>query len=96
MVGAGAKMLDMRTTIRIDDALYRAVKERAARDGRTVGEVIEDALRRSFEASARRADEDLPPLPTYGGSGTLPGVDLGEGAALRDVMDRDEDLRALR
>ena len=30
----------MRTTIRIDDALYREVKERAARSGRTVAAVL--------------------------------------------------------
>jgi predicted transcriptional regulator len=38
----------MRTTVRIDDELYRAVKEQAARTGRAIGEVIEDALRRSL------------------------------------------------
>lgn len=85
----------MRTTVRIDDALYRAVKARAAATGRTVGEVIEDALRRTLHA---RDDEDvdIPPLPTHGSGGTLPGVDLTDGAALRDLMDADEDADALR
>ena len=84
----------MRTTIRLDDDLYREVNAQAARDGRTVGEVIEDALR----AQARRRAADLPvePLPVYGGSGVLPGVALGDNAALRDVMDAEEPLDALR
>lgn len=78
----------MRTTIRIDDALYREVKAQAARDGRTVGDVIEDALR----AYRRRTDVAAPlePLPVYGGSGVMPGVDLGDAAALRDLMDEED------
>lgn len=84
----------MRTTIRLDDDLYREVKAQAARDGRTVGEVIEDALR--ARARRRQAEASVEPLPVYGGSGILPGVDLGDNAALRDVMDAGERLDALR
>jgi hypothetical protein len=86
----------MRTTIRIDDDLYRAVKARAARSGRPVGAVIEDAVRQWLHSSRERAESELDPLPTYGGSGTLPGVDLADGAALRDVMEGDESTDALR
>jgi hypothetical protein len=84
----------VRTTIRLDDDLYREVKAQAARDGRTVGEVIEDALRARVQRHA--VDTPIAPLPTYGGSGVLPGVDLGDNAALRDLMDADEPLDALR
>ena len=35
----------MRTTIRIDDDLYRRAKASVARRGQTVGELIEDAVR---------------------------------------------------
>ncbi|HXH56844.1 ribbon-helix-helix protein, CopG family [Iamia sp.] len=84
----------MRTTITLDDDLYREVKVQAARDGRTVGQIIEDALRaRPGEAAEAAAIE---PLPVYGGSGVLPGVDLGDNAALRDRMDAGESLDALR
>lgn len=88
-------MTGMRTTVRIDDALYRAVKARAAASGRTVGDVIEDALRHALRDRDRQ-DDDLPPLPTFGAGGTLPGVDLADGAALRDLMDAGEDVDALR
>jgi hypothetical protein len=84
----------MRTTIRLDDDLYREVKAQAALEGRTVGEVIEDALR--FRRQRRQADASVGPLPVYGGSGVMPGVDLGDMAALRDVMDADERVDALR
>ncbi|MDP8959997.1 MAG: ribbon-helix-helix domain-containing protein [Actinomycetota bacterium] len=86
----------MRTTVRIDDELYRAVKHQAARTGRTVGEIIEDAIRRAMAPSDSGRDSPLPPLPVYGGSGVLPGVDLSSNAALRDVMDADEPVDALR
>ncbi len=32
------------------------------------------------------------PLPVYGGSGVLPGVDLASNAAVRDVMDAESPL----
>ncbi|MDQ3451542.1 MAG: ribbon-helix-helix domain-containing protein [Actinomycetota bacterium] len=82
--------------MRIDDELYRAVKEQAARAGRTVGEVIEDAIRRSVTAEDQEPHERPPRLPTYGGSGVLPGVDLTNNAGLRDLMDTDEPVDALR
>lgn len=84
----------MRTTIRIDDDLYREVKAMAAQQGRTVGEVIEDAIR-AHRAQQRAADE-LPELPVFSGTGTLPGVDLDDGAALRDLMDDGDAVDALR
>lgn len=76
----------MRTTIRLDDEVYRRVREQAARSGRAIGEVIEDALRQSFQRSG--PGEAPPPLPTHGGSGVLPDVDLGSNAALRETMDQ--------
>lgn len=86
----------MRTTIRIDDELYRRVKERAVRTGRTVGDVIGDALVRTFAEDDETDERALEPLVTYGGSGVCAGVDLSDSAALRDTMDADEELDALR
>jgi hypothetical protein len=85
----------MRTTIRIDDGLYRRVKTRAAATGRTVGEVIEDAVRAALRARPEGPSE-LPPLPVFGGSGVLPGVDLASNVALRDLLDEGTGLDALR
>lgn len=86
----------MRTTIRIDDELYQAVKERAVRTRRTVGELIEDAVRRSLSTDDAPRSVRLTPLPVYGGSGVLPGVDLADNASLRELMDQDVPARALR
>jgi Ribbon-helix-helix protein, copG family len=86
----------MRTTIRIDDALYRRAKAHAARTGRTVSEVIEDAVRETLRPRPARAPKELPVLPVYGGSGVIPGVEIADSRALRDRMDEGEDLVALR
>lgn len=85
----------MRTTIRIHDDLYAEVRQRAATSGRSIGEVVEDALRTAF-ADTPAAEGEVEPLPTFGGSGVLPGVDLGSNAALAETMDEGESVDALR
>jgi len=85
----------VRTTVRIDDDLYRRAKADAARRGQTVGELMEDALRAALRRPSVTAAE-LPELPVFGGSGTMPGVDLGDSRALNDWMDAERDLDALR
>ena len=82
--------------MRIDDDLYAAVKARATRSGRTVAEVIEDALRTAMTDRAAEAGDTLPPLPTYGGSGVLPGIDLANNAGLLDAIEADSGLSARR
>ena len=85
----------MRTTIRIDDALYRKLKAEAGRSGRTIGELIEDAVRVAL-AQRRRSDVDVRPLPVHGKGGVLPGVDLTNNAAVQDLMDEGTPLDAVR
>jgi hypothetical protein len=77
----------MRTTINVDDGLLAEAKRRAAERGITLTGLIEDALR---ETLARRdeADDDAPfATITYRGSGLMPGVDLDDSAALRELLD---------
>jgi hypothetical protein len=77
----------MRTTIRMDDALYARVKELAARTGRTVTSVIEDALRESLARRTVARQRERIELPTFTGSGVQPGVDLDSYASLLDLME---------
>ncbi len=87
-------MTDMRTTITIDDELHRKVKQVADRTGRTIGEVIEDAIQESLRRSpSRRA---LSPLPVFGREGVMPGVDLADNAGMREVMDEGVEVDARR
>jgi len=77
----------MRTTIRVDDELLREAKQLAARTGRTLTAVIEDALRETFSRQHGQAASTVE-LPTFRGGGLQPGVDLDDSAALLELMDR--------
>jgi plasmid stability protein len=88
-------MLSMRTTIRLDDDLLRALKAHAARTGRSMTALIEDAVRESLSRTSSE-QPNLESLPVYGGSGTMPGVDLTDAGALLEVMEEGEPLDALR
>jgi hypothetical protein len=77
----------MRTTIRLDDQLLADAKQLAARTGRTLTAVIEDALRLSLRQHRPRSRRRVV-LPTFkGGNGLQPGVDLDDSAALLDLME---------
>lgn len=79
----------MRTTVDVPDELLREAKARAVASGRTLGEVLGDALRDSFsrvEAARTRGPVEL---PTFAGSGLRPGVDLDDSASLLDLMEQD-------
>ncbi|HEV8374441.1 MAG TPA: type II toxin-antitoxin system VapB family antitoxin [Actinomycetota bacterium] len=83
----------MRTTINIDDDLLAEAKQVAARTGRTLTAVVEDALRESLHRrhrTARRAVE----LPVFGEGGPQPSVDLDDSAALLDLMEQDDEKTA--
>lgn len=58
-------MIDVRTTLNLDDDVLEAVKEMAAVQRRTVGEVISELARRSLSASGprRRVRNGVPLLP---------------------------------
>lgn len=85
----------MRTTIRIDDELYRAVKERAASTNRTVAAVIEDAVRVGL-APPEREERPGFDLKATGSGGLRPGVDLASNASVREALDEGKPLDALR
>jgi predicted transcriptional regulator len=77
----------MRTTISIDDSLLAKAKRVAAETGRSLSAVIDDALQESLNRrgeDARQATEVV--LPSFEGR-LLPGTDLDNSAALRDIMD---------
>ena len=76
----------MRTTIRLDDQLLAEAKELAARSGRSLTAVIEDALREMFARRKKPAPREPVRLTTVSGNGLLPGVDLDDSAALLELM----------
>jgi hypothetical protein len=81
----------MRTTIRIDDRLLKEAKQLAARTGKTLTAIIEDALRESLARQRISAQRKPVHLPTFGGKGLKPGIDLDDSAALLDLMESPDD-----
>jgi hypothetical protein len=78
----------MRTTIRLDDHLLREAKAVAAASGRTLTELIEDALREALARRQQGTGRARLVLRSFKGSGLRPGVDLDDSAALHELMDR--------
>lgn len=72
----------------LPEDLLAEAKATAARTGRTLTAVIEDALRASFARQQQAGDDRPPELPTFAGDGLQDGVDLDDGAALLDLMER--------
>ncbi len=81
----------MRTTIRIDEELLREAKQLAARRGKSLTAIIEDALRESLARQRQTAPREPVRLITVAGNGLRPGVDLDDSASLLDVMDGPDD-----
>jgi hypothetical protein len=79
----------MRTTITIEDGLLQRARQVSHATGKSLGEVVEDALRMAL-ATRRKQPGPLrfKPLKTFRGSGTLPGVDLNSSSALLETMDQ--------
>ena len=78
----------MRTTVRLDDALLKQVKQYAVEEGMTLTAVLHQALRELLAARRRVRDQGRAPLPSFGGQGLQPGVDLDDAAALLELMER--------
>ncbi len=75
----------MRTTLQLNDELVVQAKISAARSGRTLSQVIEDALRQVLASRAEPTRRRVS-VPTSPGR-PLPGVHLDDNAGLLDLMD---------
>jgi len=75
----------MKTTINLDAQLLAQAKKFAAHSGMSLSSIVEDALRESL---CRRVH-----IPTFGGQGLKPGVDINNSAALLDLMESDRYAR---
>ena len=76
----------MRTTIKINDDLFRRAKKQAADEGCTLTSLVEDGLAiiLSRPKTSRRKRVELPVSKATGG--ILPGIDLNRSGDLEDVM----------
>ncbi len=73
----------MKTTLNIDETVMAELKRAAARQGRTMSDLVETALRNLLAAQEKPAA--LPPLPTFRGGGAL--VDIADRDALYQAIE---------
>ena len=80
----------MRTTITIEDHLFRKAKEEAVRTNRTLGEIISEGLRSVLGQRGKSDRQPRVSLVTFKGSGVLPGIDLDDSGDLLTQMERSD------
>ena len=73
----------MKTTLIIDDGVWRRLKREAASQGRTISATVEAALR--LFLSRRVEAPRLPSLPVFDSGGAL--VDIADREALYQAME---------
>lgn len=78
----------MRTTLALDDDLVLAVKERARRENRTMGQVLSDLVRQGLTGSGSTAGTDT--TETFHGFTPLPHRGAAVSNALIDRLREEE------
>ena len=73
----------VKTTLNIDDRVMAELKREAARQGRTMSDLVETALRLLLRSPRR--ETALPALPVFHSGGTL--VDVSNREALYTAME---------
>jgi hypothetical protein len=73
----------MKTTLNIDDKVMADLKREAARQGRTMSELVESALRLLLRSQRRR--HKIVALPTFHSGGAL--VDIADRDGLYQAME---------
>ena len=73
----------MKTTLNIDDTVMAELRREAARQGRTMSELVETALRLLLRSQQKRGK--IPSLPRFRSGGAL--VDVADRDALYHAME---------
>jgi ATP-dependent Clp protease adapter protein ClpS len=73
----------MKTTLNIDDTVMAELKREAARQRRTMSELVETALRNLFRSQKEAAE--VATLPVFHGGGAF--VDIADRDALYQAME---------
>lgn len=85
----------MRTTLTIADELLESAKLRAQERGKTLGALVEDALRRELSLNIEPAKRI--PVPAYDGeTGPFQGINLNSNRELQEFLDEGLPFEQLR
>lgn len=76
----------MKTTLNIDDSVMQRLREEAARQGKTMSELVEAGLRRLLDEPEQEVNYVCEPLPQWRSGGAY--VDVADRDALNERMDR--------
>ena len=76
-------VIHMKTTLNIDDTVMAQLKQEATRQGRTMSELVETALRLLLRSEKK--NRRLPPLPMFRSGGAM--VDIADRSALYQAME---------
>lgn len=74
----------MKTTLNIADPVMARLRQEAARQNKTMSELVEAALRLLFHSVRPSKKKKLPPLPTFNSGGHL--VDIDNRNELYEAM----------
>ena len=87
------KVISMKATLEIDDALMRRLRKEAARRGTTVSVLAETGLKHILDGCGKTTpdNETLPPIPTRLSGGIL--VDISNRDELQRIWDEDASFR---
>jgi Ribbon-helix-helix protein, copG family len=78
----------MRTTVRLPDDLLRRAKRKAAAEGRTLTQLIEDGLRAVVDEMPKSARRRRVVLPVSKGTGgPEPGIDVTRLSEIQEMED---------
>jgi len=80
-------LICMRTTLNLDDRLYKEAKMRATHEGKTVTQLIQDALKEFLHKPPVKRSHYKLRWPTQKGH-LVPGVNPDDRTSLYDAMDR--------
>ena len=78
-------LLCMRTTLNIDEDIYRAAKVKAAQEGKTLTRVVEEALREHLNPATPVKPFKLNVITMRGE--LLPGVNIDDRDSLYEIME---------
>jgi plasmid stability protein len=80
----------MRTTINLDDEVFRAYKQRAAARGTTLSHEIQDALRADLHSRRQPSPTERFETLVFEGDGSPALVDIDDNRALSELTDAEE------
>ena len=88
-------MLDMRTTLTIDDELVRILKDLAYRSGKSFKDVVNETLRAGL--AGQNAIQNARPYKVRPSSlgGVNPGINLNKALQIADALEDEEIARKL-